>query len=497
MKVCFSDQMRRLDADAAEKFNIPGIVLMENAAIACANELNDVSDAVIVCGKGNNGGDGLAIARHLIKRGKNVKIYLVFGDNFSGDALTNYKILKSMEIKFYNAADSECLIEDLKAADCTVDAIFGTGFHGEVSSQVKDIIEQINKFSKYILSVDVPSGIDADTGEVETICIKADKTVTFAAYKAGMLMFPAANCTGQIVCADISIPEKAFEKIEIKTLDKEYINDIIPKRQKNSQKGDYGKIFVIGGHKGMAGAVCMACRAAFRAGAGIVTACVPKEINDIVQSACVQAMTYPVDFEKDADNIIEKIREYDVILFGVGIGREKYIETLLERVLATAKVPVVIDADGLFALAKNPAILKSCKSDIILTPHSAEMARLVGKDVEFVEKNRLSVSREFVLQFELTLVLKGNHSIITAPDGKQSINMTGNSGMATAGSGDVLAGITAAFAATCENTHEAAELAVYLHGAAGDYAAAALSEYSMTAPDLIESIPHILPVEKI
>ena len=274
--------------------------------------------------------------------------------------------------------------------------------------------------------------------------------------------------------------------------DEEYYADIMPKRFKNSQKGDYGKTFIIGGKKGMAGAVCMAALAALRAGAGIVTACIPEEINDIVQISLPQVMTYPVDFERDIDKITGKMKDFDVILIGNGLGRGEYAEKLLEAVLNEAEVPVVVDADGLFALIGKEHLLR--KGNVILTPHSMEMARLLNISVEDVEKNRLGVSENFVLNNKVTLVLKGNHTIITAASGTQSINMTGNSGMATAGSGDVLAGMTAALAAAAK-PEEAAEAAVYLHGLAGDYAANISNEYSVTAADILDALLHILPLE--
>lgn len=497
MKVCSSSEMRRIDALASEKFNIPTIVLMENAASACVSEIRHFNSFTVICGKGNNGGDGLAISRRLINMGKDVKIYLALGDAYSGDALINYNILKSMGAEMKSFADIAELENDMVRSECVVDALFGTGIKGEVKSPAGEIIEAINGCGTYVLSVDVPSGINSDSGKVESVAVKADKTVTFVAYKKGMLLYPAADFTGDVVVADISIPGAAFDicDVKINTIDPEYIQKAMPKRSANSHKGDYGKIFVIGGSVGMAGAVCLACDAAFKMGAGIVTACVPKEINDIVQISVPQAMTFPADFEKDADKILEKMADYDVILFGNGIGREKYVTALVEKVLHKAKVPVVIDADGLYALAQDVEMLKKVVAPVILTPHSGEMARLAGVSIADVENNRFETAEAFSRKFGLTLVLKGNHSIISAPDGAMYVNLTGNSGMATAGSGDCLAGMTAALAAV-STPIDAATLAVYLHAAAGDFAKEQLSEASVTSVDIISAIPHILPVEK-
>lgn len=494
MKVCTAEQMRNIDALAMKKFNIPGIVLMENASQSCTREIADFNSFVIVCGKGNNGGDGLAIGRQLINLGKDVKIYLAFSDEYSGDAYINREILRCMgkEVKIF--CDEKELVADIKAADCVVDAIFGTGLKGQVTNNAKAIIEAINCYSKFTLAVDVPSGINSDTGEVLGVCVHADKTVTFAAYKRGLLLYPAGNFTGEIVVSQIQIPECAFdmEGVTVNTIDEDFLENQLPKRQPDSHKGDYGKILVIGGQKGMEGAVCLSCLAALKMGAGLVTACVPEEISGYVETCPLEAMTIAADFSKDADKIADMVNNYDAVLFGNGIGREEYVLPLLEKILDKITVPIVIDADGLYALAKKPELIYG--KEAILTPHSAEMARFFGISPEDVEKDRLNLSKSFCDKYRVTLVLKGNHSIITAPSGIQNINMTGNSGMATAGSGDVLAGMIVAQAALTK-PFVAASLGVYIHGKAGDYAKEKLSEASIIASDIIDGIPHILPVE--
>lgn len=493
MKVCFKEEMRAIDKAATEQFNIPSLVLMENAALSCVREIEHFESFLIFCGKGNNAGDGLAIARHLINKGKSVKIYLLLGDDFLGDAKVNYDILKCMGAEILT--DFDGLKTDLMLFDCCVDAIFGTGLSGEVKSPTDEVISLINENARYVLSVDVPSGIDANSGKIHKIAVKADKTVTFAAYKAGLLLYPAADFTGEIVVADISIPGALLSGINRDTIDSEFIRKIMPKRCENSHKGDFGKIFIIGGSVGMAGAVTMAANAAFASGAGIVTACVPVEINDIIQKTAINSMTYPVSFKDDIDKITQKMQGYDVILFGNGIGRAGHIGKLLEAVLKKAAAPVVIDADGLFHLAQNPEMIKALKGEVIITPHAKEMARLCEKSADFVEKNRMDLSLDFAKKYQLTLVLKGNHTIITAPKGDLFINLTGNSGMATAGSGDVLAGMCAAFLAQTKDAKSAACLSVYLHGLAGDLLSFKKSRASMTAIDIIDELSHILPVE--
>ena len=486
--------MRNADKEASENFGIPSIVLMENAAISCVSEVIGFDSFTVLCGKGNNAGDGFAIARHLINKGKKVKIYTLFGDSFSGDAKTNFDILKNMSVEI-SPLDKEMLKRDIKLSDCVIDAVFGTGLHGEIDDETAEVFDIVNEFSNYVLSVDIPSGIEADTGKVLKNAVRADKTVTFGAYKKGLLLYDGANFAGEIKVFDISIPKPVLESVKIEVTDSEKAKSLMPKRYKNSHKGDYGKILIIGGSVGMAGAVCLAAKAAFKGGAGLVTACVLPEINDIIQKTVTEAMTVSMDFETEQERIIEKINDFDAVLFGNGIGRKPYVADFLEKVLQAVKVPLVIDADGIYALSQRPELLKLCGENTVLTPHTMEMARLLGVSAKDVEDSRFDVAYDFAVKNRLTLVLKGNHTIITAPDGAQQVNTTGNSGMATAGSGDVLAGLLAGLLPTAKNAFDAATLAVYLHGKAGDFAARSIGETSLAAGDIADAISHILPVE--
>lgn len=487
MKVCTPEQMRSIDKGASEKFGIPSVVLMENAANACVEEIRRYESFVVICGKGNNGGDGLAIARRLIIMGKKVSIYLAGGTDFAGDALINYNILKAMGAEMLT--EFSTLRADVKAAECVVDAIFGTGFSGRTDGKFTDIIHCINENARFVLAVDVPSGINSANGYAD-VAVRADETVTFAAYKKGMLLFPAADFVGKVKLCDISIPKELTENISVDIFEENDAKRFMPHRCANSHKGDYGKILVIGGCRKMKGAVELACRAALRTGAGLVTACVPEDTPPVVSA---EIMTDPVCFCRDADKIAESVNDYDAVLFGNGIGRGKEILPLLEKILKKSKVPTVIDADGLFALAQKPEI--AFGKNVILTPHTMEAARLLKTTPEEIEKNRFEMSERLAKMYGATLVLKGRHSIITAPDGRQRVNLFGNSGMATAGSGDVLAGMTVALTALCD-PFDALSLAVYLHARAGDYAANELCETSLIAGDIINAIPHILPVEK-
>ena len=495
--------MRMIDKSAVEYGGIPSIVLMENAAIACVNEAlkhDCVKSAVIFCGKGNNGGDGFAVARHLHNKGIKVSVYLVCGSDFSGDALINYEIISRMGVRIVELNDTDLLNLYISNADITIDAIFGTGIHGEITGLAAEVIEEINKNSRFTLSVDIPSGISADTGEICGICVNADVTVTFAAYKTGLLMFPGADFAGRIVTADISIPEYIIDNmnINVNISDRRLVNKLLPVRRKNTHKGDYGKILIIGGSAGMTGACTMAANAALRSGAGLVTAAVCDKLNPIFEEKLTEPMTLPLpssDGHLDRScisKLINVINSYDVCLFGPGLGRSDDICDILAALLKASGIPMIIDADGLYALAKKPSMLEECGCSLILTPHEQEASRLFGCSLDYISADRLGTSMSYATQNSVTLILKGAHTIVTSPAGEQYININGNNGMACGGSGDVLAGMTAAFAAQCPDETSAAVLAVYLHAAAGDLAAEKYGEASLTPTDMLDCIGNAL-----
>lgn len=506
--ICTAAEMRTLDRMSAETVGIDGIVLMENAALACVEVLScrfDIKNTsfAVFCGKGNNGGDGFAIARHLFNKGADVVVYLTSGSSFEGDALKNYRILRTLGVTVIELDSSEYLKSFIKSADCVIDAILGTGISGAPHGMAAYAIDAINEFADFVLSVDVPSGINSDSGDVRGNAVKADITVTFAAYKRGMFLFPAADFTGEIILKDISIPQVVSDtaggSFFLSTLDG--IKSVYPKRKNNSHKGDYGKILIVGGSVGMAGAVAMSAKAAVRCGAGLVTAAVPASVNNVIQEKIDEVMTIPLPEEggriakSAAERLARRANIEGAVLFGPGLGRSDGLVEFTKEFLPLLTVPTVIDADGIYALSKLPGLLQSCRAEIILTPHSAELGYLVGTTAEEVEKDRFSVSADYAAKNGVTLILKGHHTIITAPDGDTAVNPTGNSGMAGAGSGDVLAGMVVSLVARGMSPFDAAVSAVYLHGAAGDLAAERLGKDAMCAGDIIGAIPHILPVE--
>lgn len=515
MKACFASEMRGVDKAASEIGGIPSIVLMENAAMACVEELkNDFANlseksVAVFCGKGNNGGDGFAIARHLYNMGIDVAVYLVCGNEFKGDAKINFDIIKRMNINIDVISDIEDLKYIVRSYDIIVDAIFGTGISGTVRGISYDVISEINDNAKYIMAVDVPSGINSDSGEICGVCIKADKTVTFAAYKVGMLMFPAADYVGKAAVKNISIPDYIIDgqNLKINVIDDKFVRSNFPKRENNSQKGDYGKVLVIAGSAGMTGAAYLSSQTAVTTGSGLVTLAVPSSLNGAMEAKTTEVMTVPLSDKNGRisagaiDEILKRVDKADTVLIGPGLGRCDDVSEVVESVLEYSKVPVIIDADGINAVAENMKALSSCCTcPVIFTPHTVEMSRLTGLEREYIEDNRLVTAKEFAEENGVTLILKGHHTIVTGQDGEQYINITGNSGLATGGSGDVLAGTVASLVSRGINETVASAMAVYIHGLAGDIAKDKYGIESVIASKVMECIPcalrQILQVEK-
>lgn len=501
MKVCTAEQMRKTDRLASDLGGIPSIVLMENAAIACVKEAEKLGKKKIgiFCGKGNNGGDGFAIARHLFNKGYDVRVFLVCGSEFSGDAQVNYEIIEKMNIRIIEITADENLEYYISSLDLIVDAIFGTGIRGEIGGLAYDVICAINSYAETVLSADIPSGVNADTGEICGIAVRADVTVTFAAYKRGLLLYPGAECAGKVVPADISIPGYVTEECgsELEVFDKAFAARAMPQRRDNSHKGDYGKVFIVGGSRGMTGACVLAAEAALKTGAGLVTVGVPASLNEIAEIKLTEQMSLPLAeedgalTEEAAEEILKQAEKSDVLLIGPGLGRSERTQKLVCEVLLKSKIPTVVDADALFAAANNPEVLSSCGCNLIFTPHEAEFERLAKEPIN--EKNRLDVAKQYAAENGITLILKGHYTVTTSPGGRQYVNTSGNSGMATGGSGDVLAGIVAALVPVMNDETEAAATGVYLHGLSGDFAAEEKGRHSMTAGDICDMISRAIP----
>ncbi|MGE4283103.1 MAG: NAD(P)H-hydrate dehydratase [Clostridia bacterium] len=508
MKVASCSQIQSIDNDTIEKIGISGAVLMENAALKIVEEIKktmgEVSfkSVVVFCGKGNNGGDGFAIARHLFNLGANVLVVLMAEvKDIKGEALANLQIIQKLGLKIVQAANGQHLEEiaaTLYLCDLVVDAIFGTGIKGNISDAVADVISLINHSGRYVISVDIPSGIHGDTGQVCGICVNADKTVTFTLPKIGLLSYPAADYVGNLVIADISIPKSIVneQNINVNIIEEEYIKGLIPKRVANSNKGNYGRILIVAGSTGMTGAAALSGLAAVRAGSGLVTVAIPKSLNAIMEMKLTEVMTLPLKDDDrgvlasgSADDILSKMTKTDVLLYGPGLSVSDSIQGILETILKQSDIPVVIDADGINALSANINVLKECKCPIILTPHPGEMSRMTGIGIQDIQTRRIEIARSFAESWNVTVVLKGARTVIAHPDGEVFINRTGNSGMATGGTGDVLAGVIASLMGQGLSVRHAAEIGVYIHGVAGDIQCEIRGEYGMIASDLVDSLP--------
>ncbi|MFA6309397.1 MAG: NAD(P)H-hydrate dehydratase [Clostridia bacterium] len=516
MKVVTTQQMKEIDNSAINKVGIPSIVLMENAAVKVVDEIEkhfaDLKNkkALIFAGKGNNGGDALAVARHLHNLGVQVRVYILFRNvDYSCDAGINLKTIRNMGIKCIDLQDSDILDEiyfktidrDIFASDFIVDGIFGTGFAGKISGMIQKVIEMINSSDTKVISIDIPSGMNGTDGEVSDICVKAGLTVTLGLPKLGLLIHPGCECTGELVVADIGIPDEVIEEhdIYINTIDKGYVSKLLPKREPNSNKGTFGEAFIVTGSNGMTGSGCLTAKAALRVGAGLVYIGVPASLSQIYDSCVTETITIPLEDKglglldiESRENIMKIITKSDVAAIGPGLSTNGQIFEIIKGIIKTSMTPLIFDADALNVISIDTKILRHLKTTSVLTPHPGEMARLIGISVDEVQKNRIEVAREFALNWKVVLVLKGSRTVIAMPDGNVFINLTGNSGLATAGTGDVLTGVITGLIAQGARPEDAAVAGAYLHGLAGDLAAADKTEYGMIAGDVVEMLPYAI-----
>lgn len=495
-------QIKALDGYTIEHCGVSGLQLMENAAACIVSEMQkrlplENKSCVIVCGRGNNGGDGFAAAMLLSTRCAQVQLVCLAPENtLSPDAAHYSTLAKTYGIE--RIESPEAAHKAIAEADIILDALYGFGFRGELDGADAALVCAINRADAFVVSADIPSGVCADTGEVHA-AVEADLTVTFTGYKLSATLFESRNYYGEIAVADIGIPEEAKAKyapIAALVLP-ETVRSVLGKRKRDAHKGNFGKVFTLGGSRGMSGAVYLSTQAALRSGAGLVCAGVPENLVDIMEEKTTEAMTFAVQSEGgglgvDA-SVLKATEGYDAIAFGMGAGRNEAVRELLTLLLCAGEQPIVIDADGLFALAQEKELLGRTKRAVVLTPHSGEMARLCNKSIAEIEADRIGCAKDFAKLHNVCVVLKGAHTVIAAPDGRVAINcLAGNSGMATAGSGDVLSGICALMLARCKDAFLAAQAAVYLHAFAGDLAAGEKGEDGMLAGDMVEMLPYAI-----
>lgn len=488
MKLVTAKEMKALDVQAQNDYAMPGILLMDNAAQAVAEAVHEALTAlegervVIFCGGGNNGGDGLGAARWLQSYGVSVRAFIVGAalDAVQGDA--------AMELAMFTKAggrvealstEDDWVLAELAAskADVLVDALLGTGFHGELEGDVLRACELLNKSEKYILAVDVPTGVNADNGAVSENAVRADHTVTMALVKTGLLLYPGREYCGDIELADISMPVKLVEdyKSDKYRLTDEIVRELLPLRKANAHKGDAGRVVICAGSPGYTGAAALASDAAVKAGAGLVSLYTPLSSRDVLAIKLTEVMVHGL-LERmpgilgggAASDVASSAEAADVLAIGPGLGTSESTQEAVRTILQKITTPVVIDADALTALAGHTEILAAMQAQKVLTPHPGEMARLTGLEIAEIEADRINIAKKYAEQWQAIVVLKGAPTVIGCPNGTVYVNSTGNSSLATGGSGDVLTGIIAGLAAQEISLQEAAICGVYLHGLAAE-----------------------------
>jgi NAD(P)H-hydrate epimerase len=502
MRVLNSAQMREADRRTIEDIGISSLVLMENAGrqvVAAMEAMHaDLAErrVAVLCGRGNNGGDGFVVARTLLQRDVDVSVFLLGRvSDVRGDARTNLEILGHLGLTVVEVGDSQAWeLHFTEVCDCNliVDAIFGTGLNAPVSGLIQSVIADVNASGIPVVSIDLPSGLSADSPEPPGDSIDAGLTVTIAAPKLPLVLPPGENRAGDVVIADIGIPASVLDAVEgprIALLTRPAMRELITPRTPDSHKGDYGRILVVAGSRGKTGAAHLAAIGALRSGAGLVTVATPASSQAVVAAMAPEYMTEGLaeadgGLAPDAvDRVLDLAR--DVIAIGPGLGQAAATREFVMRLVDRGTTPLVIDADGLNAFGADPDRLSGREGrDVIITPHPGEMGRLIGMSTDEVQANRLGVARNFAASHRVYVVLKGHRTIIATPDEKIFINPTGNPGMATGGTGDILTGMIAAWLAQLLDAEAACKVAVYLHGLAGDLAEADEGEVAMTAVDV-------------
>jgi NAD(P)H-hydrate epimerase len=506
--VVTSAEMQACDRFAIEKLKIPGLILMENAGRGVMESMERQygamggRSALVFCGKGNNGGDGFVVARHLLNQGMIVTVVLVGKESdLKREAKKNYIGLKKIENKFSETTmlrlvelKSKKALVMLPERDFIIDALFGTGFSGKVKGVYADVIEWINNRQGIKVSIDIPSGVNADNGDVESIAVRANLTVTMGFKKIGLMTYKAMNYTGKIEVVNIGVPGYVINKFKpaISIITAQGVRQVLPVRSIHAHKHSVGKIFVLAGSRGMTGAAAMTALSAMRTGVGTVVLGTPASLSSILAKKLTEVMVEPLPETSEGTLSLQSyeamqkhLRWSDLVIIGPGISRNSETKELLWRILKECNKPLLIDADGLNLLSEKPALLKTGKSThIIITPHSGELSRLTGIPVEEIERNRVAIARQTAKQFKLTVVLKGAPTVTSTETGKVFINSTGNPGMATAGSGDVLSGIIGGLWAQGMEDVPAAYSGVFIHGHAGDLAKKEYGERGLMATDI-------------
>lgn len=495
-RVVYGRDIKAVDRRTIEEIGIPSMVLMERAAYSCLPYLEDKEKILVVAGTGNNGADGIALARMLYLKGKQVEIFIVGSGSGSSEWQLQMQIVKNLGISFVTTPD-------FSAYDSIVDAIFGVGLSRAVTGVFAEVISEINaQKHQFILAIDMPSGIDSNTGAILGTAVHADQTVTFGSMKSGLLLYPGAEYGGTIAVEDIGFPEDAYQNLtNLMYYGLEDLYSVMPIRPAHSNKGDYGKVLVVAGSRDMSGACYLCAAAAYKSGAGIVRILTEVHNRTCLQEMLPEAILSTYDDTIDEAALQEALDWAGVIVAGPGLGQSQTAVTLVKAVLCAGK-PTILDADGLNILAKHSELTELLHKQIVLTPHLGEMSRLCGKSIGEIQDTMLETVLTYAKNQQLTCVLKDAHTIAADWNQNVYINTDGNAGMAKGGSGDVLAGVLGAMAGnrtigampeySGNPLFTKVVLGVALHSKAGDAAAGELGTYAMTARDIIGHIKEIL-----
>ena len=496
--------MRAADA-ATIRAGTPSEELMESAAAAIAAAIGglypDWRRAAVVCGPGNNGGDGLAVARLLAERGVRVSLFTL-GDpqTYKGDPAVNLARARAVGLSPVSLAGRggfPAFARALDDADGVVDALFGTGLVRPLAGLAKRAVRAIARAARPVVAADVPSGVASDAAEPPGESVRANLTVALGAPKPCHLLPPSSGRCGRLLVADIGIPRAELERRARRfwLAEESDARTLLPPRPLESHKGDFGRLAVVAGSRGKAGAAALAARGALRGGAGLVTVFCAGSIENAIVGALSEAMTFALPeregalSEEGAPILLRRLEEFDAAVFGPGLGTAAGTVAFLERTLGRARIPVVVDADGLNAFADRPAFFARRSAATILTPHPGEAGRLLGRSVRSVQGDRLGVARALARRAHAVAVLKGAHTLIAAPTGEVAANPTGTPLLATAGSGDVLAGLVGALLAGGLAPREAAVAGAWLHGAAAERLAPSLGDAGLLAHEVADAIP--------
>ncbi len=520
MKVLTAAQMREADRLTTERYGIPGIELMENAGTAIAEFLHEkfpdirTRKILVLCGKGNNGGDGLVVARHLKNSGCPAVVFLFANPgSMEGDAAANLKRWQQGLGEMYvmtSEAEWESARSALVEAELIVDALLGTGLRGHVEGLLGKVIDDLNaarakrRGKTVVVAVDMPSGLASDSQDYGDPVVHADFTVTLTAPKVGQLVLASSTNCGELVVKDIGTPPELLESdshLKINWIQPEEFSSLPLVREQSSNKGTYGHALIVAGSLGKSGAAILASRAALRSGAGLVTVATPLDVLPIVAGGMPEMMTAPLASTEagtaslrnlDYGKFSEILRGKSVLAIGPGLSMQHETQQFIRQVVGQTEIPIILDADGLNAFVGMTDTLTERKATaMVLTPHPGEMARLLGITVKEVQARRLDVALEAAGRWRAYVILKGFHTILAAPSGHAYINTTGNPGMATGGTGDVLTGILAGLTAQfgIDDWSRVLSFGVYLHGLAGDIAASRVGEAPLIASDLIDALP--------